>query len=157
MAVTSAGILLFRQTGGMLEVLLVHPGGPFWAKKDDGVWTIPKGEFGDNEDALTAAKREFAEETGTELSGGFVDLGSVRQSSAKTVYAWGVPGDFNSANLKSNTFMMEWPPKSGRKQEFPEVDRAAWFTLEIARQKIHQGQIPFLDRLEKTVQRDDAG
>ena len=156
MAATSAGILLFREIAGTLEVLLVHPGGPFWTNKDDGAWSIPKGEFAVSEDPLAAAKREFAEELGTALSGPFVELGCVRQSSAKTVYAWGIRGDFDPANLKSNTFTMEWPPKSGRQQEFPEVDRAAWFTLDVARDKIHRGQRPFLDRLEKSLQCDDT-
>jgi predicted NUDIX family NTP pyrophosphohydrolase len=144
----SAGILLFREQDGSLEVLLVHPGGPFWAKKDDGAWSIPKGEFEDGEDPLAAAKREFAEETGLVLGGEEIALGDVRQSSAKTVYAWALRGDFDATALKSNTFSMEWPPKSGRQQEFPEVDRADWFTLDVARGKMIKGQIPFLDRLQ---------
>lgn len=152
MAVTSAGILLFRKGAATLEVLLVHPGGPFWANKDDGAWSIPKGEFTGGEDALAAAKREFAEEMGTALSGNFIELGSVRQSSAKTVYAWAIRGDFDPVNLKSNNFTMEWPPKSGRQQEFPEVDRAAWFALDLARTKIHKGQAPLLDRLAKCLE-----
>jgi len=150
----SAGLLLFRyrQVGrGHLEVLLVHPGGPFWTKKDDGAWSIPKGEFADDEDPLTAAKREFREETGAEVAGEFRPLEPIRQAGGKLVLAWALESDFDPGALKSNTFSMEWPPKSGRQQPFPEIDRAAWFDLDIARQKILKSQQPLLDRLAATL------
>ena len=143
----SAGILLYRRTAVGLEVLLVHPGGPFWANKDAGAWSIPKGEYSADEDALAAAKREFAEETGLRLEGEFVALGSFRQSSAKTVEVWAVEGDADPAKLVSNTFAMEWPPRSGRMQDFPEVDRAAWFTPAEAARMILKGQLPILEAL----------
>jgi predicted NUDIX family NTP pyrophosphohydrolase len=130
-----------------LEVLLVHPGGPFWAKKDDGAWSIPKGEFADGEEPLDAAKREFEEETGIPAVGDFIALESLKQPSGKLVFAWAVRSDFDPSRLKSNTFSMEWPPKSGRQQEFPEVDKAEWFNVEAARRKILKGQAPFLDQL----------
>jgi len=130
-------------------VLLVHPGGPFWAKKDDGAWSIPKGEFEENEDPWDAAKREFEEETGVAPpTGDVIPLEPLRQPSGKIVYAWAVNADFDPAALKSNTFSMEWPPKSGRHQEFPEIDRAAWLLIEIAKRKILKGQAPFLDQLQ---------
>jgi len=143
----SAGLLLFRDTTAGLEVLLVHPGGPFWAKKDDGAWSIPKGEFADGEEPLDAAKREFEEEMGVPAVGDFIALESVKQPGGKRVFAWAVRSDFDPSKLKSNTFSMEWPPKSGRQQEFPEVDKAAWFGVEAARRKILKGQEPFLDQL----------
>ena len=143
----SAGLLLFRRTAAGLEVLLVHPGGPFWAKKDDGAWSIPKGEFADGEEPLDAAKREFEEETGIAAVGDFIALQSLKQPSGKLVFAWAVRADFDPSRLKSNTFRMEWPPKSGRQQEFPEVDKAEWFNVEAARRKILKGQAPFLDQL----------
>ena len=149
MAKRSAGILLYRGEAGHLEVLLVHPGGPFWAKKDDGSWSIPKGEFDEDEDPLAAARREVAEETGLMADGELIPLEPLRQPSGKTVYAWAMKGDFDPARLKSNTFPLEWPPKSGQQQEFPEVDRAAWFTLELARRKILKGQAGFLDQLQR--------
>lgn len=130
-----------------MEVLLVHPGGPFWAKKDDGAWSIPKGEFADGEEPLDAAKREFEEETGIPAVGDFIALESLKQPSGKLVFAWAVRSDFDPSRLKSNTFSMEWPPKSGRQQEFPEVDKAEWFNVEAARRKILKGQAPFLDQL----------
>lgn len=152
MAKKSAGLLLFRDVSGHLEVLLVHPGGPFWAKKDDGAWSIPKGEFEADEEALGAAKREFEEETGVACPAGeIIQLTPVRQPSGKAVYAWAIKGDFDPAALKSNTFSMEWPPKSGRQQEFPEVDRAAWLSIEVARRKILKGQVPFLDQLQELL------
>jgi predicted NUDIX family NTP pyrophosphohydrolase len=151
MAKQSAGLLLYRDNAGQLEVLLIHPGGPFWAKKDDGAWSIPKGEFTDDEDPLTAAKREFAEETGMTPIGDAISLDSLRQPSGKLVHAWAVQGDFAPAQLVSNTFTMEWPPKSGKQQSFPEVDRAAWFPLATARRKILKGQVAFLDRLQERV------
>lgn len=143
----SAGVLLFRRAGRDLEVLLAHPGGPFWTNKDDGAWSIPKGEYSDDEEPLEAAQREFAEETGLTLSGDFVPLGEVRQPGGKVVTAWAREGDFNPSNLHSNTFSMPWPPGSGKSQEFPEIDRAEWFPLIVARRKILKGQAEFLDRL----------
>jgi predicted NUDIX family NTP pyrophosphohydrolase len=147
----SAGILLYRRRGGVLEVLLVHPGGPFWAGKDDGAWSIPKGECASGEDALAAARREFSEETGSQAEGEAVGLGSFRQSSAKIVDAWAIEGDFDPATLKSNTFALEWPPRSGRMREVPEVDRAAWFTPEDAARKLLKGQRQILDALLKQL------
>jgi predicted NUDIX family NTP pyrophosphohydrolase len=147
MAKRSSGILLFRRTHE-LEVLLVHPGGPFWAKKDLGAWSIPKGEHDDNEEAITAALREFTEETGAMPDEGELeDLGTVRQKSGKVVQAWALEGDLDADEIRSNTFTMEWPPRSGRTGEYPEVDRAAWFGLVEAREKINGAQAEFLDRL----------
>ena len=143
----SAGILMYRRTGGAVEVLLVHPGGPFWKKKDDGAWTIPKGLYVAGEEALAAAKREFEEETGAAPAGEFIPLGEFRQSSAKTVSVWAVEGEFEVTRLKSNAFALEWPPKSGKMSEFPEIDRAAWFSPEDARRKILKGQRAVLDAL----------
>jgi len=143
----SAGLLLFREASAGLEVLLVHPGGPFWAKKDKGSWSIPKGEFTDDEEPLAAAKREFEEETGVAPAGNFIPLDPVRQPGGKLVLAWAVRSDFDPSCLKSNSFSIEWPPKSGSQQEFPEVDRAAWFDLRSARLKILEGQAPLLDQL----------
>lgn len=147
----SAGLLLFREANGRREVLLVHPGGPFWAKKDAGAWSIPKGELGEKEDPLTAARREFEEETGVRPVGEALALEPRRQPGGKLVYAWAMRGDLDPAAVKSTTFSMEWPPRSGRRQEFPEIDRAAWFTLEEARTKILKGQVPFLDDLERVA------
>lgn len=144
---TSAGILLYRRRGDALEVFLVHPGGPFWAKKDLGAWSLPKGEFEAGEDPLEAAKREFTEETGFPIDGEFRPLQPLRQPSGKTIYAWAVEGDCDPAELRSNTFEMEWPPKSGKRAAFPEVDRAEWFSLEEARERILAGQAPFLDQV----------
>jgi predicted NUDIX family NTP pyrophosphohydrolase len=143
----SAGILMYRRAGPELQVLLVHPGGPFWARKDLGAWSIPKGEYEEGEEPLAAAKREFREELGAELEGAFVDLGSLVQPSRKEVIAWAVEGDFWITELKSNTFELEWPPKSGKRRQFPEVDRAEWFGLKDARRKILRGQVEFVDRL----------
>jgi predicted NUDIX family NTP pyrophosphohydrolase len=148
MAKRSAGILLHRDTPAGREVLLVHPGGPFWAKKDLGVWSIPKGEHDDGEDALAAALREFAEETGTVLPPAeLTDLGTIRQRGGKVVQAWAAEGDLDADAVSSNTFTVEWPPRSGRMREFPEVDRAAWFGLDEARERINPAQAAFLDRL----------
>lgn len=144
MARQSAGLLLYRRRAGRLEVLLVHPGGPFWRNRDAGAWSIPKGEFGDDEDALAAARREFQEETGLVASGDFVPLSPVKQRGGKMVYAWLVECDLDASQIKSNTFSMEWPPKSGKLQEFAEVDRAEWFTLDVAMEKILEGQRPLL-------------
>jgi len=143
----SAGILLYRRKGHRIEVLLVHPGGPFWAKNDEDAWSIPKGVYEPGEDPLAAAKREFAEETGSPVEGDAVALGAFRQSSAKIVDVWAVEGDFDPAGLKSNTFSMEWPPRSGRVREVPEVDRAEWFTPQEAVRKILKGQRPVLQAL----------
>lgn len=149
MADRSAGILLYRRAGTRLEVLLVHPGGPFWAKKDAGAWSIPKGEYEDPEEAPAAALREFEEETGTALAPARLkDLGSVKQRSGKVVSAWAAEGDLDAGAIHSNTFSLEWPPRSGRTQEFPEVDRAAWLGLDEARERINPAQAAFLDRLE---------
>lgn len=162
MSKKSAGVLLFRDVSGYLEVLLVHPGGPFWTKKDDGAWSIPKGEFEDDEDPLEAAKREFKEETSVAPSGDVIPLEPLRQPSGKLVYVWAMKGDFDPAALQSNTFSMEWPPKSGRQQEFPEIDRAAWFSIDVARRKILKGQEPFLLQLREKLDnpaetREDGG
>jgi predicted NUDIX family NTP pyrophosphohydrolase len=144
----SAGILLHRTGEAGLEVLLVHPGGPFWAKKDLGAWSIPKGEHDDDEDALACAKREFAEETGSvPADGALTDLGTVKQKSGKVVRAWALEGDLDADAIRSNTFTMIWPPRSGREQAFPEVDRAEWFALAEARERINPAQSAFLDRL----------
>lgn len=144
----SAGLLLFRQTSGELEVLLAHMGGPYWEKKDEGSWSIPKGEFDENEDPLNAAKREFEEETGTVPVGDFIPLEPLKQPSGKLIYAWAVKAEFDPATLRSNMFSIEWPPKSGKQQEFPEIDRAAWLTPEVAKRKILKGQAPFVDQLQ---------
>lgn len=147
----SAGLLLFRRAGPKIEVLLVHPGGPFWAKKDAGAWSIPKGEYAAGEDPRAAAVREFQEETGVRPSGEPMPLGSFRQSSAKVIEIWALEGAFDPASLRSNTFSMEWPPRSGRMQSFPEVDSAAWFDLEEAQRKIVKGQQPALAVLSHKV------
>ncbi|MGA7238868.1 MAG: NUDIX domain-containing protein [Bryobacteraceae bacterium] len=125
----------------------MHPGGPFWAKKDEGAWSIPKGEFTDGENPVAAARREFEEELGAAVDGELIPLNALKQSGGKVVHAWAVRGDFDPSNLKSNTFSMEWPPRSGRQREFPEVDRAEWFEVETARTKILKGQAPFLDQI----------
>ena len=151
MAKRSAGILMYRRGHSGLELLLVHPGGPFWAKKDLGAWSIPKGEYADDEEPLAVAKREFAEETGAAPRGDFRPLGDVTQPGRKVVTAFAVEGDFDPETLTSNTFELEWPPKSGRKTSFPEIDRAEWFSPEAARQKILSGQREFIDRLLKAV------
>lgn len=146
-ATRSAGLLVYRRRDGALEVFLVHPGGPFWQNKDDGAWSLPKGEYTDEEEALAAAQREFLEETGMSVSGTFRSLAPVRQAGGKIVHAWAIAGDFDAAAIRSNTFTMEWPPRSGKMRSFPEVDRAAWFTLQEARVKILAGQRPLLDEL----------
>lgn len=146
----SAGLLLFRRRD-RLEVLLVHPGGPLWAKKDDGAWSIPKGEIDADEDPLRAARREFAEELGDDVSGKFIALHPIRQASGKLVYAWAIESEFDTATFRSDTFSMEWPPRSGRQQDFPEVDRVEWFAIGSARQKINKGQVPLLDELVRIL------
>ena len=143
----SAGLLMFRRRHSEVEVLLVHPGGPFWRKKDLGSWSIPKGEYTEGETALAAAKREFEEETGIQPAGEFMPLDEIKQPSGKIITAWAFEGDCSPSEIHSNHFSMEWPPKSGKTQEFPEIDRAAWFSLEDARSRILKGQIGFLDRL----------
>jgi predicted NUDIX family NTP pyrophosphohydrolase len=147
MAKRSAGLLMFRRTGSELEVFLVHPGGPFWSGKDSGAWTVPKGEYVDGEEPLDAARREFAEETGFLAAGEFIDLGTIRQTSGKVVIAWAFEGDCDPAQLVSNSCEIEWPPRSGKKVEIPEVDRGAWFSVARARQAILKSQEPFLDVL----------
>ena len=147
MAKRSAGVLMFRRKAGEPEIFLVHPGGPFWAKKDLGSWSIPKGEYGDEEDPLEVARREFFEETGFEANGKFQELTMIVQPSGKRVRAWAFEGDCDADAVTSNTFPLEWPPKSGRKVEFPEVDRAGWFDVGLCRQKILKGQVGFIDQL----------
>ena len=151
---TSAGILLYRLRPAGPEVLLGHMGGPFWAKKDDGGWSIPKGEHGPDEDPLAVAQREFAEELGSSVpTQELVPLGALRVTSGKVLAVWAAEGDLDAAAAQSNTFTVEWPPRSGRVQEFPEIDRAAWFGLDEARSKLVKGQVPFLDRLRDDVVR----
>lgn len=147
----SAGLLLYRKVNDAIEVFLVHPGGPFWVKKDDGAWSIPKGEIDENEDPLEAAKREFREETGLVADGEFQPLKPIRQKGGKIVYAWAVHLDLDASAVKSNTFSMEWPPRSGRVGEFPEIDRAGWFKIDLAKHKILKSQLDLLEQLEKTV------
>lgn len=148
----SAGILLYRNHHGQLQVLLVHPGGPFWARKDQGAWSIPKGEYGGDEDPLTAARREFLEELGTPAPDGEPhDLGEIRQRSGKVVHAFAVEGDLDPATITSNTCQVEWPPRSGRSLTIPEVDRAEWLSLPEAREKINGAQAALLDRLAERV------
>jgi predicted NUDIX family NTP pyrophosphohydrolase len=144
----SAGILLYRLSSGAPEVLLVHPGGPFWARRDAGAWSVPKGEYEDADDPLAAARREFEEETGTALeTGELLELGDVKQKNGKLVSAWAAEGDLDPDAVHSNTFTMEWPPRSGRTAEFPEIDRAGWFGIDEAREKLNPAQAEFLDRL----------
>jgi predicted NUDIX family NTP pyrophosphohydrolase len=152
-ATRSAGVLLYR-TGpdGGVEVLVGHMGGPFWARKDDGGWSIPKGEAGPGEEPFEVARREFAEELGSPVPASeFVDLGELRVSSGKVLTVWAAEGDLDADGTVSNTFSLEWPPRSGRLQEFPEIDRSAWFAVDVARQKLVKGQVPFLDRLLERV------
>jgi predicted NUDIX family NTP pyrophosphohydrolase len=145
--------MVYRIREGGLEVFLVHPGGPFWARKDAGAWSIPKGEFVDPEDPLEAARREFREETGHEIGGSFLPLKPIKQAGGKTVHAWAVQGEIDPERIQSNTFTMEWPKGSGRQKEFPEVDRAAWFGVEEARRRILPGQAGFLDELLNLLKR----
>lgn len=152
MTLRSAGLLMYRRREGALEVLLVHPGGPFFARRDEGVWGVPKGLVDRGEDDLTAARREFTEETSFRAGPGpFADLGEVVQKSGKVVHAFAFEGDADPARLASNTFELEWPPKSGRRQEFPEVDRAGWLDLDAARRRIVPAQAAFLDRLVREL------
>ena len=152
MAARSAGILLYRRRDQALEVLLVHPGGPLWARRDAGAWSLPKGEYEPGEDGLAAARREFAEELGISPPDGQVlELGEVRQKSGKVVSAWALEGNLDVTALASNTFALEWPPRSGKMQEFPEVDRAQWFTLREARERVNPAQVALLERLEASL------
>jgi predicted NUDIX family NTP pyrophosphohydrolase len=148
---TSAGLLMYRIRNGDMEVLLVHLGGPFWSRKDAGAWFIAKGELGSNEEPLAAAQREFEEETGLKAHGPFLPLGSVKHKSGKTVTAWAFESDCDPSQMKSNTFTMEWPPKSGTQKEFPEVDRHAFFTLAGAKEKMHAGEFPLVARLQEIL------
>jgi predicted NUDIX family NTP pyrophosphohydrolase len=150
---TSAGLLLYKRENNILQVFLVHPGGPFFAKKDAGAWSLPKGEIDEGEDALAAARREFEEETGCRPEGDFLPLSHVTQKSGKIVRAWAVEGDCDAQAIQSNTFTLEWPPKSGRMREFPEVDKAGWFTIKEAKEKINPAQDALLDELE-TISRE---
>jgi predicted NUDIX family NTP pyrophosphohydrolase len=154
MAKVSAGILLFRRDPTGLQVMLVHPGGPFWAKKDAGSWSIPKGLADEGEDLLEAAKREFLEETGAVVEGEFLDLGAHKQPGGKTIVAWAHEGDFDPGSLTSNMFTLEWPPRSGRMAQFPEVDRAAWFSIDEALEKTTKGQTPIIEALAERLGRE---
>lgn len=144
----SAGLLLYRRRAGILEVFLVHPGGPFWAKRDAGAWTIPKGEIDEGEDELAAARRETAEETGFAPEGDFMALPPIRQKAGKVVVAWAIEAECDPSQLRSNLFSMQWPPRSGRTAEFPEIDRGAWFSMEEARGKLLEAQLPLLESLQ---------
>jgi predicted NUDIX family NTP pyrophosphohydrolase len=141
----SAGVLLYRRRAGGVGIFLVHPGGPFWAKKDDGAWSIPKGLYDDGEEPLAAARREFAEEVGTPIDGEFIPLGEFRLPSGKRLSVWAVEGDIDAGSVTSDLFEMEWPPRSGKRARFPEVDRADWFPPEVARRKLTKGQLQVLD------------
>jgi predicted NUDIX family NTP pyrophosphohydrolase len=145
----SAGVLMYRFRDGNPQVLLGHMGGPFWARKDEGAWSIPKGEYGEDEEAFQAAAREFQEETGFRPEGGFDELKPARRPKGKHVRIWVVEGDFDTTRLVSNTFELEWPPRSGKTQAFPELDKAAWFTVPVARRKIVKGQVPFLEAFDE--------
>ena len=148
----SAGILLYRRSDGRLEVLLAHPGGPFWKNRDLGAWTLPKGEIDEGEDPYAAARREFVEETGFEIGNSCAALQPLRQPSGKTIHAWAIEGDCDAGSARSITFKMEWPPKSGKEEEFPEIDKVAWFTIPEAERRILPGQAPFLVQLQELLQ-----
>lgn len=148
----SAGLLLYRKRCGLLQVFLVHPGGPFWAKRDYGAWSIPKGEYEEGDDPLETARREFTEETSFSIEGRFAPLRAIKQPSGKVVSAWAIEGEVDAAMVRSNTFRMRWPPKSGQEQEFPEVDRGGWFDLAEARRKLVPGQVPFVDELVAMIE-----
>jgi predicted NUDIX family NTP pyrophosphohydrolase len=152
MRLQSAGVLVYRSKSGMVEVLLAHPGGPFWTNRDEGAWTIPKGEFDDSELALDAARREFAEEIGMVVPpGDMMSLGSARQPNGKIIHAWAVKGDLDAGAARSNIFEMEWPPKSGETRQFPEIERAAWFGLDEAAVRLRKGQVPLLQNLARAL------
>ena len=148
----SAGILMYRRRSPRIELLLVHPGGPFWAKKDLGAWSIPKGEYSEREDPLAVARREFEEETGLRVDGEFVLLGELVQPGRKIVTAFALEGDFDPSELRSNEFELEWPPRSGRMQRFPEVDVGAWFDFDEAKHRIQSGQLPILEELARLLE-----
>ena len=157
MARTSAGVLLYRRAADVVEVLIGHMGGPFWAKKDAGGWSIPKGEYGDGEDPFAVAQREFEEELGSPVPATeYIELGEVKQSGGKVLTVWAAEGDLDTATSVSNTFELEWPPRSGRIQEFPEIDRSAWLSLDRAREAVVKGQMPLLDRLEEHLRAEAA-
>ena len=147
----SAGLLLYKFNDGALHVFLVHPGGPIWKNKDAGAWSIPKGEFNDDEDGLQAAIREFKEETGKEINGSFISLGTIKQKSGKLVFAWAVEGDIDASTIQSNTFQLQWPPNSGKWITVPEVDKGQWFSIEEARQKMNVAQADLLQELVKKL------
>ncbi|HEY5668083.1 MAG TPA: NUDIX domain-containing protein [Candidatus Saccharimonadales bacterium] len=154
----SAGLLLYKKTPDGYQVLLGHPGGPFWARRDDGVWSIPKGEFTEGEEPLKAARREFREEMGSDApEGPVMELDSAKMSSGKVVYSWALEADLDTMTFRSNSFKMEWPPKSGQEQEFPELDRVGWFTIAAARQKLVKGQVPLLERLTELLHAPSSG
>jgi predicted NUDIX family NTP pyrophosphohydrolase len=153
MSLNSGGILLFRFRDGKPEVMLVHPGGPFWVRKDEGAWSIPKGLFEEQENPLNAAKREFKEETGFDAIGVFIELGELKQPSRKIVHAWALEMDLDETKVVSNKFSMEWPKRSGVMREYPEIDRASWFDIDQARKKIQKGQLGFIDRLREVLDR----
>lgn len=150
----SAGLLMYRRCDGKLQILLAHPGGPFFKNKDDGAWSIPKGEIGTDEDVLEAAKREFQEETGIKAEGPFVALTAVKQKAGKIVHAWAFEGDCDPSKIVSNTFTIEWPPRSGKQTEFPEIDRAEFFDVSTAKRKINAAQVALIDELEKIVKNE---
>ena len=152
MANQSAGILLYRTKNGVVELFLVHPGGPFWQKKDFGAWSIPKGEFINTEDPLLAARREFKEETGADISGNFIELTPVKQKAGKLIYAWAIQGDIDPSTITSNTFKMEWPPRSGKEQQFAEIDKGEWFGMAEAKQKINPAQVSLINELLNKIQ-----
>jgi predicted NUDIX family NTP pyrophosphohydrolase len=151
----SAGLLLYRCIENTIEFFLVHPGGPFWKNKDIGAWTIPKGELEDEEDALEAAKREFKEETGTIIDGNFITLTPVKQKAGKLIYTWAIQGNIDSEKITSNTFKIQWPPKSGKWVDLPEVDKAGWFSIEESKQKINPAQIPLIDELLELIKNNN--
>ncbi len=151
MPVLSAGILAFKFLNNELQVFLVHPGGPFWAKKDAGAWSIPKGEYDSNEDVLAAAKREFVEETGQTIDGNFIKLKPQKLKSGKIIHAFAVEADVDETNIKSNYFPLEWPPRSGKIIQIPEVDKGGWFGIQAAKEKINPGQINFIDELSEII------
>jgi predicted NUDIX family NTP pyrophosphohydrolase len=153
----SAGLLMYRHGMRGPEVLLVHPGGPFWARKDEGVWSIPKGEYRDEEDPLEAARREFLEETGFAATGTFIALAPLKQKSGKIISAWAFEGDCDASAIRSNTFTMEWPSKSGKQAAFPEVDRAGWFGIGEAKKKLSKGQTGFVDELSRILSERSEG
>jgi predicted NUDIX family NTP pyrophosphohydrolase len=152
----SAGLLVYKKAGKKLYVFLAHPGGPFWAKKDIGAWSIPKGEFDGSEDGLSAARREFTEEIGQTVEGRFIALTPCRQPSRKVVYAWAIEGEVDAARVQSNSFEMEWPPRSGRRQSFPEVDRGRWFAIDEAKTYLQPGQVPILEELIRRIETSDV-